>query len=90
MEYTDIQFIPCVGIEKVEVVNLDTAKFLKENGFNIPTHFYWQDISLPFVERGLKRVKYGKRRMNHNRYDEWIYSAPTKEQLLKWKKLKSL
>jgi hypothetical protein len=41
VEYTDIQFIPCVGIEKVEVVDLETAKHLKFCGFDKPTHWYW-------------------------------------------------
>lgn len=80
----NIQFINGVGIESVDVVDLETAKFLKNNGFDKPTHWYWQDNELSFVEKGLKRVKYGKRRMNHNKYDEWIYSAPTKNDVIKW------
>jgi hypothetical protein len=77
-------FIPNVGSEKVEVVDLDTAKLLREQGFDRPTHYYWQDKSLPFSEGGLKRVNYNKRRLNHNKYDDWLYSAPTRGELLKW------
>lgn len=74
-----------------EVVDLETAKYLKTEGFNIPTYHYWLDKDLPFVNKGLKRVKYGKRRMNHNKYDEFIYSAPTKEEVKLYfnKKLKN-
>lgn len=25
-------------------------------------------------------------RMNHNKYDEWIYSAPTMDEVIKWLK----
>lgn len=80
----NVNFVNNVGIENVDVVDLETAKYIKELGFNLPTHFYWQDKTLTFVEKGLKRVKYKKRRMNHNRYDDWIYSAPTRKELQKW------
>ena len=77
-------FLCGVGIENVDVVDLETAKCIKKLGFDKPTHWYWQDKTLPFVEKGLKRVKYNKRRMNHNKYDEWIYSAPTRDELVRW------
>jgi hypothetical protein len=32
----------------------------------------------------LKRVKYGQRRRNHNKYDEWVYSAPTRDEVERW------
>jgi len=70
--------------ENVDVVDLETAKYIKKFGFDKPTHWYWQDKSLPFVEKGLKRVKYKQRRRNHNKYDEWIYSAPTRDELVRW------
>lgn len=73
-----------VGIENVDVVDLETAKYIKNLGFDRPTQWYWQDKTLTFVEKGLKRVKMGKRRMNHNKYDEWIYSAPTRDELMRW------
>ena len=77
-------FLCAVGIENVDVVDLETAKYIKKLGFDKPTHWYWQDKTLKFVEKGLKRVKMGKRRMNHNKYDEWIYSAPTRDELVRW------
>jgi hypothetical protein len=77
-------FLCGVGIENVDIVDLETAKYIKKLGFDTPTHWYWQDKTLPFVEKGLKRVKMGKRRMNHNKYYEWIYSAPTREELVCW------
>lgn len=83
-----VKYLSGVGIENVDVVDLETAKHIKKLGFNKPTHWYWQDKALTFVEKGLKRVKYGKNRMNHNKYDEWIYSAPTREEVLGW--IKSL
>lgn len=64
-----------------EVVTLEVAKELKENGFNKPTHYYYLDSDLPFLKSGLKRVKMGKRRVNHNKYDEFIYSAPKQDEL---------
>lgn len=77
-------FIRGVGIENVDVVDLETAKCIKKLGFNKPTHWYWQDKTLPFVEKGLKRVKLNQRRMDHNKYDEWIYSAPTRDEFVRW------
>lgn len=81
-------FLFGVGIEQVDVVDLDTAKYLKSIGYNKPSHWYWQDKTLSFVEKGLKRVKYKQRRMNHNKYDEWIYSAPTRDEVNSWLKCK--
>ncbi len=77
-------FLCGVGVENVDVVDLETAKYIKELGFDKPTHWYWQDKTLPYVEKGLKRVKYKQRRRNHNKYDEWIYSAPTRDELMRW------
>jgi hypothetical protein len=77
-------FLCGVGIEKVDITDLETSKHIKELGFNLPTHWYWLDENLPYVEKGLYRVKMDKRRMNHNNYDSFIYSAPTREELLKW------
>lgn len=69
-----------------EVATLEIAKALKEHGFNAPTHHYWLAISVPYVEKGLYRVKLNARRMNHNKYNEFIYSAPTKNEIIKWLK----
>ena len=77
-------FLCGVGVENVDVVDLETAKYIKKLGFDKPTHWYWQDKTLAFVEKGLKRVKYKQKRMNHNKYDEWIYSAPTRDELMRW------
>ena len=71
--------------EAGDVVSLEVAKQLKKDGFNLPTYHYYLDEDLPFVEKGLKRVKLVHRRMNHNKYDEFIYSAPTQKELKKWK-----
>jgi len=68
------------------VVDLNTSKYLKSVGYNKPSHWYWLDKDLSFVEKGLKRVKIHKRRMNHNKYDEFIYSAPTKNEVINWLK----
>jgi len=83
-ELSKLNFLCGVGIERVDIVDLETAKYLKQLGFDKPTHWYWQDKQISFVEGGLRRVKYGKRRMNHNKYDEWIYSMPTKDEALSW------
>lgn len=77
-----------VQADYCEVVDLESAKYLKKIGFNKPTYYYWLDKPLSFVEKGLKRVKFRQRRMNHNKYDEFIYSAPTEQEVLKWLKLK--
>lgn len=63
----------------MDIIDLNIAKRLKRNGFNVPTKYFYLDKKLSFVEPGLKWVKEGERNMNHNRYDDFIYSAPTKE-----------
>jgi hypothetical protein len=77
-------FLCYVGVDAEEIINLEGAKLLKHLGYNKPSHWYWQDKTLPYVEKGLKRVKYNQRRRNHNKYDEWIYSAPTMDEVIKW------
>ena len=79
-----LTFLCYVGIHAEEIINLEGAKILKHLGYNKPSHWYWQDKTLPYVEKGLKRVKYKQRRRNHNKYDEWIYSAPTMDEVIKW------
>lgn len=73
----------------LDVVSLEIAKEIKAEGFNLPTYFYYLDKDMSFNEKGLKRVKLGKRRMNHNKFDEFIYSAPTLEEYNKWKNKKT-
>lgn len=80
----ELEFIENVGADNATVVTLESAKKLKEDGFDLPTHYYYLDQEILRIEKGLKRVKAGKRRMNHNKYDSFIYSAPTKEELKKW------
>jgi len=56
--------------------DIELAKLLKRKGFSNKTHFYWLDKDLTFVKRGLKSCK-NDDTMNHNKYDDFIYSAPT-------------
>lgn len=58
------------------IVDLEFAKRLKSEGYHKPCEYYWLDKDLSFVKKGLKKTKNGKK-MNHNKYDEFIYSAPT-------------
>lgn len=84
IDKTKITYILKVGLGGVDVVDLATAKYIKTLGYNIPSYWYWRDGTIPFVKNGLFRIKYKSRRMNHNRYDEWIYSAPTRDEVMKW------
>ena len=65
------------------LVNLELAKRLKEEGYSKPTEYYYLDKDLPFLSKGLKRTKNGEK-MNHNAYDDFIYSAPTLEDGISW------
>ena len=67
----------------MEIVELELAKELKKLGYSKPCVHYWLDKDLSFVPKGLRRTKNDKR-MNHNKYDDFIYSAPTKEEALNW------
>ena len=58
------------------IVDLELAKRLKYEGFHKPTEYYYQDKDLPYSDKGLKRNKHGKK-INNNKYDDFIYSAPT-------------
>ena len=71
------------GIEGEILVDLDFAKYLKSVGFNKATKYFWQDKDLSYSERGLKWNK-GKKKLNNNRFDEWIYSAPTIDEAITW------
>ena len=70
--------------EHIRVVDLETAKRLKNLGYDKPSHWYWLDKDLPYANKGLKRVDAGKRRINHNKYDDFIYSAPTEKEIEKF------
>lgn len=69
------------------LVDLETAKLLKSLGYDKPTFFYHLGKDLPWgITKGIHRVKLRDRRMNHNRYDEFVYSAPTKKEATNWLK----
>lgn len=59
------------------VVDLETAKKLKSQGYSDPTEYYYLDKDLPRCPKGLKKTKNGEK-INHNGFDEFIYSAPFK------------
>ena len=69
-----------------DLVSVEEAKSLKAEGFNLPCYFYYLDKDISFVNKGIRRVKLDDRRMNHNRYDDFIYSVPTNSQAEKWRK----
>lgn len=58
------------------IVDLELAKKLKAEGYKKPCTYFWQDRDLSYSPRGLKWCKNGKK-LNHNRFDDFIYSAPT-------------
>jgi hypothetical protein len=35
-------------------------------------------------------VKIGKRKMNHNKFDEWICSVPTRDEVERWMRKQQL
>lgn len=67
------------------VVSLEVAKLLKSRGFTKKCKFFYQDIDLPYSPKGLKHCKNGLT-LNHNKYDECIYSAPSIKQYNNWLK----
>lgn len=82
-----MNFLCGVGIEQCDIVDLEMAKFLKRNGFNKPTIYYWYDKNSSLIPKGIK-VKIGRKKINHNKYDNFIYSAPTREQVVNFLKSK--
>lgn len=59
------------------VVSLEEAKKLKAEGYNKPCEcFYVDKDDIPYVKRGLYMVSLNDRRLNHNRFDDFIISAP--------------
>jgi len=60
------------------VVDIELAKRLKLEGYWRPCEYFYQDKDLPYSPSGLKRTKNGER-LNHNKYDDFIYSAPTEK-----------
>ncbi len=67
----------------MEIVDLELAKLLKKEGYTKPCEYYWQDKDLSYSAKGLKNTKNGKK-MNHNKYDDFIYSAPLINEALDW------
>lgn len=59
-----------------ELVDLEFAKRLKAEGYHKPCKYFYQDKDLAFCKSGLKWCKNGDK-MDHNKYDDFIYSAPT-------------
>ena len=65
-------------------VDLTSAKELKELGFNKKTEFYYVDSNeLPYIKAGLYSVK-NQKLLNHNKFDDFIYSAPTNKVAQEW------
>ena len=65
------------------ICSLDLAKRLKQEGFSKETEWFYQDRDLSFSLKGLKMTK-NKLKMNHNKYDDFIYSAPTTLEAVEW------
>jgi hypothetical protein len=80
---TESEVIDAFTRKKNNLVDLELAKRLKSEGYTKPTEFYWQDKDLSFVKSGLKCTKNGEK-MNHNKYDDFIYSAPTILEAVEW------
>ena len=64
-------------------VDLELAKKLKVEGYSKPCEYFWQEKDLTFSPSGLKKTKAGKK-MNHNIYDDFIYSAPPLGEAISW------
>ena len=76
------------------VVDMKSAKKLKKIDFNLPTFHYYLGKELSEDEVGImyagdKGIYVGKLK-NYNNIHEDVYSAPTREELDKWKKQNSL
>ena len=67
---------------------LEFSKVLKEIGFNKKVRAYWLDKELPHTKKGLRISTKREAFINHNAFDEFIYSAPTKEEVTNWLKTK--
>lgn len=65
------------------ICSLELAKRLKQEGYSKNTEWFYQDKDLSFVLKGLKKTKNGLK-MNHNKYDDFIYSAPTTLEAVEW------
>ena len=64
------------------VVSLEEAKNLKADGFNKPCEcFYVDKHDIPCIKLGLHMVSLNDRKMNHNKYDHFIFSAPYRHEV---------
>lgn len=70
-------------MENTKLVDLEMAKSLKEKGYDKPCEYYFLDKDVPYVEKGLKKTKNGEL-LNHNAYDDFIYSAPSVDEGLEY------
>ena len=66
-----------------EPVSLELAIRLKAEGFSLPTVHFYQNKVLPFNPKGLKSSKNGEK-LDHNKYDDFIYSAPLEKDGINW------
>lgn len=66
-----------------QIVDLELAKRLKEEGYSKPCEYFWLDKDLPYLPSGLKKTKNGKK-MNHNKYNDFVYSAPLHSEAISW------
>lgn len=66
-----------------KIADLELCKKLRIEGYSKPTEYYWQEKDLPYVKSGLKRMKDGKK-INHNKYEDFFFSAPTKQEAIDW------
>lgn len=62
-------------LEIVDIVSLELTKKLKKEGFSLATKYFYQDKNILYSSKGLKYMKNNKK-LNHNKYDDFIYSAP--------------
>lgn len=83
LETSELKSIKNLGQYSVNgVLPLSIAKQLKSMGYDKESFYYYLDRDdIPLVEGGLKM---GERKINHNTYDGFIYTAPTKQEALDW------
>lgn len=65
------------------LVDFNTAVELKKKGFDVPTNLYYQAIDLPHLPSGLRSMKKNEK-LNHNAFDDFLFSAPTYRQATVW------
>lgn len=65
------------------IVDFNTAVELKKKGFDVPTHLFYQAIDLPNLPSGLRAMKENAT-LNHNKFDDFLFSAPTYKQATAW------